>query len=59
VNVGTLGRSYYSLSGGFTPSQLPYPLLQAHLGNETIFFNSAAFNLMNRFEFVSDRYASL
>ena len=59
LNVGTLGRSYYSLSGGFTPSRLPYPLLQAHLGNETIFYNSAAFNLMNRFEFVSDRYASL
>jgi hypothetical protein len=33
--------------------------LQAHLGNETVFYNSAAFNLMNRFEFVSDRYASL
>jgi hypothetical protein len=59
VNVGTLGRSYYSLSGGFTPSRLPYPLLQAHLGNETVFYNTAAFNLMNRFEFVSDRYASL
>ena len=59
LNVGTLGRSYYSLSAGFTPSRLPYPLLQAHLGNETIFYNSAAFNLMNRFEFGSDRYASL
>lgn len=59
VNVGALGRSYYSINAGFTPSQVPYPLLQAHIGNETIFYNSIAFNLMNRFEFVSDRYASL
>ena len=57
--MGVLGRTSYQLSGGYIPSTLPYPLLEAHLGNESIFYNENSFNLMNFFEFVSDRYASL
>jgi hypothetical protein len=37
---------------------LPYPLLELHPGNETYFYDYAAFNLMNYFEFVSDYYFS-
>ncbi len=57
--VGILGRTDYFVSAGFTPSTLPYPLLESHLGNETPFYNQLSFNLMNYFEFVSDRYASI
>lgn len=56
---GALGNGAYQLSGGYTPSQLPYPLLFRHLGNQTVFFNKFGFNLMNYLEFTSDRYASL
>ncbi|MFC0184658.1 DUF5686 family protein [Pseudarcicella hirudinis] len=35
--LGTLGRSAYTLSLGYTPSTLPAPLLFPHLGNETFF----------------------
>ncbi len=57
--LGTLGRSSYTLQAGYTPSHLPAPLLFPHLGNQTFFFNRAAFNTMHYFEFVSDKYASL
>jgi hypothetical protein len=57
--VGKIGRSDYTLHAGYTPSNLPAPLLFPHLGNETSLFVRSAFSTMNFFEFVSDRYASL
>ena len=57
--LGIFGRTDYFVSAGFTPSTLPYPLLESHLGNQTPFYNQLSFNLMNYFEFVSDRYASI
>ncbi|WP_291725851.1 DUF5686 and carboxypeptidase-like regulatory domain-containing protein [Bernardetia sp.] len=57
--LGIFGRTDYFMSAGFTPSTLPYPLLESHLGNETPFYNQLSFNLMNYFEFVSDKYASI
>lgn len=59
VKTGFLGRSQYDLFAGKIVNPLPYPLLKVHIGNETPFFTSAAFNLMNNFEFVSDTYAGL
>ncbi|MFT4032182.1 MAG: DUF5686 family protein [Siphonobacter sp.] len=57
--VGVLGRSYYNISAGYTPSTLPYPLLFPHLGNQSWFYVGNAFNTMNFYEFMSDRYASI
>lgn len=57
--VGTIGRSDYTLQAGYIPTALPAPLLFPHLGNETFFYNRAAFNTMHYFEFVSDKYVSL
>ncbi|MEM0932727.1 MAG: DUF5686 family protein, partial [Bacteroidota bacterium] len=57
--LGIFGRTNYQLSGGYIPSTLPYPLLEAHLGNESAFFNENSFNMMDFFEFVSDKYASI
>lgn len=57
--LGILGRSYYTLSAGYTPSTLPYPLLFPHLGNQSWFYVGNAFNMMNYYEFLSDRYAAL
>ncbi len=58
--MGFWGISRYDLNFGKIYSTLPYPLLNAHLGNaNTIFYTSAAFNLMKRFEYVSDEWASL
>ncbi len=57
--LGSLGRSDYTFSAGYTPSNLPAPLLFPHLGNETFFFIRSAYSTMNYFEFVSDKYASI
>ncbi len=57
--LGLLGVSQYKISAGKVFNPVPYPLLEVHIGNETIFYTTAAFNLMDFFEFVSDTYASL
>jgi len=59
IKVGVLGRSSYKFTAGYVPSRVPYPLLNQHLGNQSPFYSSEAYNLMNWFEFVTDTYASL
>jgi hypothetical protein len=58
LKMGFFGTSKFSLTGEYNFSILPYPLLKVHIGNESIFYTTAAFNLMNYSEFVSDRYLS-
>ncbi len=57
--LGALGRSNFNLNGGYIFSELPYPLLTNHLGNETPFYVDFAYNLLDFFEFSSDRFAEL
>ncbi|GAA4050842.1 DUF5686 and carboxypeptidase-like regulatory domain-containing protein [Hymenobacter glaciei] len=59
VSVGYFGRLGYRVEANYIPSALPYIILRAPLGNQTLFYNANAFNLMNYFEFVTDRSASL
>jgi hypothetical protein len=52
------GKINYMLYGGkIFNGPMPFMLLEVHPGNEIYYYNKQAFNLMNRFEFVSDRYA--
>jgi hypothetical protein len=59
IKLGLLGVSQYKISAGKVFNPVPYPLLEVHIGNETIFYTTAAYNLMDYFEFVSDTYTSL
>jgi len=59
VPIGPFGRFNYSLSAGKIFGTLPYPLLELHSGNETYAFDESTFNLMNYYEFVSDKYVAL
>lgn len=59
LKMGVLGRSTYTFTSGKIFSTIPYPLLKVHIGNETFFSATNAYNLMNELEFVSDRYVSL
>ncbi|MBF9141447.1 DUF5686 and carboxypeptidase-like regulatory domain-containing protein [Hymenobacter properus] len=59
VSLGQLGRLTYRAEGNYIPTALPYFILKTPLGNQTPFYNANAFNLMNYFEFVTDRSASL
>lgn len=58
LKLGVFGRGRYAIDAGYIPSIVPYPFLRAHLGNQTPFFNASSFNLMNYFEFASDKYVS-
>ncbi|MDG1278353.1 MAG: DUF5686 family protein [Algoriphagus sp.] len=59
LNMGMLGVSRYELDAGKIFGEVPYPILKNHLGNETLFYTTAAFNTMNFNEFASDQYLSL
>ena len=57
--MGFLGTSNFSVTGEHIFENLPYPILRTHIGNESAFFTTAAFNLMNFAEFTSDSYVAL
>ncbi len=59
LNVGTFGRLKYVAESGYLFGKLPYPLLRLHEGNETYAFDLSSFNMMNYYEFASDKYISL
>jgi len=54
-----LGYSLIAVEAGQTFETLPYPLLEVHHGNETFSYRHYAFNMMNYYEFFSDRYAMI
>jgi len=57
-NIASFGWSKYLVEVGRIWGTQPYPLLKLHEGNETRVFDDYAFNLMNYYEFVSDKYLS-
>lgn len=57
--VGGLGELYYNVYAGRIFGALPFTMLEIHPGNEIFYYNKYAFNLMNRFEYISDRYAGV
>ena len=59
IKTGPLGVGYITLTGEYVFNTLPYPLLSLHLGNESFFYTSFTYNLMNYGEFVSDHFASV
>lgn len=56
VKVAPLGNLYYNVFGGRTTKTLPYMMLNVAPGNEIYYYNKYAFNLMQRFEYIHDRY---
>lgn len=57
--VNPIGTFYLTFVAGKTFGTLPYMLLNDQPGNETFFYNRYAFNLMNRYEFITDLYFAL
>lgn len=54
--MGILGVSKIKLTGGYIVGDLPYTLLYNTIGNETFFYVDFAYNLMDYFEFSTDKY---
>lgn len=57
--IPPLGSIYFNVFGGRTYGTLPYLFLDIAPGNEIYYYNKYAYNLMNRFEFIHDRYAGV
>lgn len=55
--LNLFGQSRVMAECGQIFGAVPYPLLRLHEGNETYAFERNAFNMMNYYEFASDRYA--
>jgi hypothetical protein len=47
---------YMAYGGRIDGSRIPFMLLEIHPGNEVFYYNKNSFNLMNRFEYISDFY---
>ena len=54
--IGRLGAIEYTVFGGKTWGTLPYNLLEIMPGNEFYYGNRYAFNMMQRYEYLSDLY---
>ncbi len=59
INVPPFGHISYNLYGGVYSGKLPYPLLEVHPGNEFLYYDRNAFEMMNSYEFLSDRFLAL
>lgn len=56
--VNRLGFTRYTLNGSAVVGDIPYPLMNLPIGNESFYRNQFAFNMMNEFEFANDKFAS-
>ena len=56
VPLGPLGRVRYGVNAGYVFGTMAYPFLKVHEGNQSYWLADDAFNKMNFFEFISDKY---
>lgn len=56
TRIGVLGKMMYGINAGCVLGQVAYPFLKVHEGNQSYWLVSNSFNMLNYFEFISDRY---
>lgn len=54
--IPPLGTLYYNVFGGRTYGTLPFPFLDIAPGNEIHYYNTYAFSLINKFQYLHDAY---
>ena len=59
MKISPYGTLYYRVYAGKINGVLPFTNLENHPGNDLHYYNPFAFNLMNRFEYLSDKYAGV
>jgi hypothetical protein len=59
MKISPYGTLYYRVYGGKINGTLPFTNLENHPGNDLYYYNPFAFNLMSRFEYLSDKYAGV
>jgi hypothetical protein len=56
MSIPPFGSVYFNLFAGKTFGTIPYMFLDVAPGNEIYYYNRYAFNMMNRYEFIHDRF---
>ncbi|GAC1421276.1 MAG: DUF5686 family protein [Flavisolibacter sp.] len=56
TKIPPFGTLYFNLFAGKTFGTIPYPFLDVAPGNEIYYYNSYAFNLMNKYQYIHDHY---
>jgi hypothetical protein len=56
IKIPPYGNLFWFLFAGKTFGTLPYTLLNIAPGNELYYYNKYVFNMMNRYEFLTDKY---
>ena len=61
LKIPPYGSIYYNVFWGRTSSSspLPFPLLNIAPGNETYYYDRYAFSLLNKYQFLHDRFAGI
>ncbi|HMX78041.1 MAG TPA: DUF5686 family protein [Chitinophagaceae bacterium] len=59
MKIPPFGTLNWRVFAGRTFGKLPYTILDIAPGNELYYYNSFAYNMMNRWEFVHDRFAGI
>ncbi|MBC7535878.1 MAG: carboxypeptidase-like regulatory domain-containing protein [Ferruginibacter sp.] len=59
VKISPYGSFSYKLYAGKVFGTLPFTFLENHPGNDIYYYNGNVYNLMNRFEYLSDQYAGI
>ena len=55
--IPPFGNIYFNVFGGKTFGVLPYMLLDVAPGNEIYYYNRHAYSLINKYEYIHDKYA--
>ncbi len=59
MKISPYGTFSYKVYAGKINGALPFTSLENHPGNDLYYYSPSSFNLMNRFEYLSDKYAGI
>ena len=59
MKISPLGTLSYKVYAGQVFGTLPFAFLEVHPGNDLYYYSKSSFNLMSRFEYLSDKYAGV
>ena len=57
MKISPYGTLSYKVYGGKITGSMPFTNLENHPGNDIFYYNRNSYNLMTRFEYLSDQYA--
>lgn len=57
--IGGLGKLEYTIYAGKIFGTVPYPFLNVHQGNQTLYIQRSTMNLLNYYEFISDEWVGI